>query len=307
MDEFNHGIYHPEAIRDFLIHAYRAWDRAPGFVVLAGEGNYDYLNRQGHGDNLVPPLMVGTPWGLFPTDNRYADVAGDDGVPEMAIGRLPVVTPSELEALTAKIAAYESDLRYRDRNVLFLADNPDEAGDFPSDSDALAATLPPETPTDRISLSDQTLAGARQMLFEGIDSGVFLLNYIGHGGVDRLADEGLFLVSDVAALANDDRLPILTAMSCMVGQFGLPGYDGLSESLVLRQGGGAIAVWAATGMSVNDQALPLDRQFINDLLASEIPTIGEIVVNTVAAEGGGLSRYMLDIYNLQGDPALRVR
>ena len=50
-------------------------------------------------DNLLPPLMAATPHGLFASDNRFADVEGDDGVPEMAIGRLPVVTSDELDAV----------------------------------------------------------------------------------------------------------------------------------------------------------------------------------------------------------------
>jgi hypothetical protein len=95
-DEFNYGLSSPEAIRDFLSYAYHNWKKAPRYVVLVGEGTYDYKDNLGYGDNLLPVLMVATPHGLFASDNRFVDVVGNDGVPEMAIGRLPVATSSEL-------------------------------------------------------------------------------------------------------------------------------------------------------------------------------------------------------------------
>ena len=37
MDEFSHGLFSPEAIRDFLAYAYDHWKKAPAYVVLVGE------------------------------------------------------------------------------------------------------------------------------------------------------------------------------------------------------------------------------------------------------------------------------
>ena len=79
--------------------------KAPKYVVLAGEGTFDYKDNQGHGGNLIPPIMIGTPEGLFPSDNHFADIDGDH-IPEMAIGRLPVVTSEELMDVIKKIMAY---------------------------------------------------------------------------------------------------------------------------------------------------------------------------------------------------------
>ena len=81
-DEFNYGIADPRAIRAFLGYAYRRWPVRPRYVVLAGQGSFDYKDYTGHGDCLVPPLMVNTPYGLFASDVGLADVSAD-GVPEM--------------------------------------------------------------------------------------------------------------------------------------------------------------------------------------------------------------------------------
>ena len=77
-DEFNHGVPSPEAIWRFLRFAHLNWDVSPRYVLLAGEGSYDYKNRLGHGDSVVPSLLAPTPYGLYPSDFLYADVAGND-------------------------------------------------------------------------------------------------------------------------------------------------------------------------------------------------------------------------------------
>ena len=107
MDEFNDGVSSPQAIQAFLSHAYQSWERPPRYVVLVGAGTFDHRDLLGQGDSLVPPLLVGTPFGLVASDNRLAAVDGEDRIPEMAVGRLPVVSAPELQAYLDKIVAYE--------------------------------------------------------------------------------------------------------------------------------------------------------------------------------------------------------
>ncbi len=308
MDEFNYGIYSPEAIRNFLSFAYYNWSKAPRYVVLAGEGTFDYKDNQGHGGNLIPPIMIGTPQGLFPSDNYFADINGDH-IPEMAIGRLPVVTPEELTDIIGKTIAYENSSGGTwTKQVLMLADNPDDGGDFSVDSNNVATLLPSGYTAYKIYLSEHPIEEARQMVLNGINNGAFLLNYVGHGGLDRLAQEGLLLTSDVASMTNQNRLPVVTAMTCVVGNFSHPGYDSLSEVLVLKQNGGAVAVWSPTGMSINSEAVILDEMFFMSTFTGRKQTLGDVVLK--ALEKGsmnGVSGFILDIYNLMGDPALKLK
>ncbi len=51
-------------------------------------GSYDWRSVQGYGDNLLPMLLVDR-GGSLSTDARFADLTGDDGVPEIAVGRVP--------------------------------------------------------------------------------------------------------------------------------------------------------------------------------------------------------------------------
>jgi len=307
-DEFNHGRSSPHAIRDFLAWAVAHWSVAPRHVVLAGRGTYDYRDLGGFGDNLLPPLYLGTSHGLAAADNRFACVAGDDNVPDLAIGRLPAATAAELQAMVDKIIAYEAlPGGAWSRRALVVADNPDPAGDFPADSETVAAELPPWLRLRRISLAEQTAVEAREALVSGIATGAGLVNYLGHGGVDRLAAEGVLRLDDVPLLANGARLPLVLAFTCAAGECTIPGYPGLGEALLTRPAGGAIAVYAPAGLSDNAAAVEL-----NAALAAELgrghATLGEALRAALAAwaPADPTAAYHRDLYILLGDPALRL-
>ena len=100
-DEFSHGIRDANAIWSFLRFAHKRWKVAPRYVVLAGEGSFDYKDYLGHGDSIIPTLLAPTIDGLFPSDNLYADVKGNDFLPDLAIGRLPVINAEELRAVSS--------------------------------------------------------------------------------------------------------------------------------------------------------------------------------------------------------------
>ena len=141
-DEFNYGIATPEAVRDFLEYAWHNWQTPPRYVVRIGEGTYDYKDVQGTGETLMPPVLVGTPFGLFASENRLADVDGsEDGLPEMIVGLLPADSSATLSAMIDKIMAYEASSGAWKNQVLMVADNTDGGGNFPVDSDAVAALI----------------------------------------------------------------------------------------------------------------------------------------------------------------------
>lgn len=308
LDEFNYGIYSPRAVRDFLGYAHSRWKMRPRYVVLAGDGTFDYKNYQEYGGNLLPPAMVGTPFGLAASDGYYADV-DEDYMPEMAIGRLPALTPAELRSVIGKIIAYETQNGGQwEKHVLMAADNPDFGGDFPSDSDEIISLIPPDYSVSRIYLSDYQVNIAREMLKEEINSGAALLNYIGHAGPDVLANEKMLTAKDVGGLANGTRLPVLTAMTCLAGNFSYPGYDSIAEVLLLEENGGAAAIWAPTGFSMNFRSKILNRAFFRARFKKDRVTLGDVVLRALGEYGtSGGAEYMLDIYNIIGDPALRMR
>jgi hypothetical protein len=253
-DEFAFGAPNPHAIHDFLAYAWQSWSLPPRYVVLAGAGTYDYRNFLGFGDDLLPPLMIRTPSGLFPSDNALGDVDGD-GLPEMAVGRIPALTAADLEAYTAKIAAYESSgAAAWNGNALFLADATDRGADFAAESVGVATQLPAGYAVEQIDLTTVPLADARSRLFSDLGNGVAFLDYLGHGALDRLSSGGLLTDDDVPSLTNGGRLPVLTAMTCTINRFAVPGVPSLGELLVKSAAGGAGAVWGPSGLSDQGEA-----------------------------------------------------
>lgn len=308
-DEANHGIADPNAIRSFLRLAVASWSLPPRYVLLAGAGSWDFRDNLGHGGNLVPPLLARTDEAVpsvFATDALYADLAGDDGVPEIAVGRLPAVDAGELAAYAAKIAGFESAAASAD--VLMLADNPDRAGDFPADSDRLLGRVPAGYTPSRIYLSELSLVEARARLFDRLRRGTGLVNYLGHGGIVNLAHEGLLTADDLPVLEGLDLAPVISTFSCYIGYFAIPGFDSLGEQLVLAPDGGAAAVVAPNYLSQNAQARVLNDRFLREVFRDEgEATLGEAFRRALAAAGGSVAPGTLLKYGILGDPALGLR
>jgi hypothetical protein len=308
MDNFHGGSTNPHAIHDFLSWAHGNWSTPPRYVALIGEGSLDYRNILGYADSVMPPLMVQSQGGIFPSDNRIADTNGD-GLPEVAIGRIPVHTPAELDAYVDKITAYESSGSPAwAANAVMLADATDGGADFSDDSEQIAALTGSSYTLGRIYLTTTPIDAARTQLFQSINTGASLIDYVGHGGLDRLSGDGLLTNDDASALNNGERLPILTAMTCTVNRFAVPGVPCLGEALVKKAGGGAAAVWGPSGLSLHGEAKLLAEHFYQKAPQADSGLLGDWVVRSLrefTALGGDGS--MLDIYNLLGDPALRVR
>jgi hypothetical protein len=307
-DEFNGGVASPYALRSFLRYAWRNWRVRPRYVVLAGDGSYDYRDNLGLGGNLVPPMLIPTDHGLFASDTWFADVAGGPA-PEIAIGRLPAANAEELGRLVDKILLREGaagqDWTGR---LVALADDGDDAGDFAADSDRISDLAPADVAVDRIHLGPLSIGGARAALFSALADGAGLVSYFGHAGYDTLADEGLLTTADVASLGNAAGPTVLTAMTCLAGDFSLPGYPGIGEVLVRSASGGAAAVWAPTGLSVDSLAGVLAEGFYRSVFADRKARVGDAVLAAMRAyEKTRNPPFMLGIYVLLGDPAMRLR
>ncbi|HID44812.1 MAG TPA: hypothetical protein EYP34_03525, partial [Chromatiaceae bacterium] len=249
---FNHGIEDPAAIRRFVDYARDHWLVAPRYLALVGDSSYDHrgLLDGVRDDHKVPALFIGTPDGMFAADNLYGAMRGN--APRVAVGRIPVRTNAELRAYLDKLQAWESALVI-DLPVQLVADDADvEAGDFPADS---TNVLRPEVPAALLAAQDIYLDAAdpgkaHDDLLVALNDGRGLVNYLGHGGIDRLAEEGILTSENVPALANT-QTPVMTALSCVVNRHALAGVDSLGEQLVVGTDAGAIAMWAPTGLSQN--------------------------------------------------------
>jgi Peptidase family C25 len=324
-DEFSAGRVTPHAIQDFVRWAALHWDLPPRYLVLVGDGTYDYRNLKQYGDNLVPPLLVATDFGLFSSDSLFGDVNGD-GLPCISVGRFPVHTPDEFDAMAAKISAYESQAFPSLRSLLIADQSPDPngAGDFAATVGQLAFVLNPRYQTTSVSppsylthpeLLPSDYLSIRASIQSEWNKGVDLVSYVGHGSYSSWGSGMGYLSVNSdnpnqvgLALTNLARLPIVTAMTCVAGQYSNPGYTSLMEALVMQNNGGAIATLAPTGLSHHD-----DSSFINERLTEQFKEnrstrLGDIVLQAFCLYQSSKNPKItsLWIYNLLGDPALNV-
>lgn len=308
-DEFNFGEKSPLAIRDFLAFAQANWKLAPRFVLFAGDASYDPRNYLGAGDfDLVPTKLIDTTFLETASDDWFADF-NDDGLPEMYVGRLPVRTSAEAIALVAKIVNYDLPSGkgpVSQRSVLLVADRNDWFN-FEQASEQLHSLVPATTNVDELFRGRLDDAAAKERLIDFINLGQSIVNYTGHGSTNVW--RSLFTTPDIPALENGERLPLFITMTCLNGFIQDPVTESLAEGLLKAEGGGAIAVWASSGLTLPAQQALINQQLYRLIFAgagvkSQPVTIGEAASRAKSAtDDMDVRRTWL----LLGDPTMRLK
>ncbi len=317
-DEFSGGVFDAEALHDFLAYAFYHWQSpAPRFVLLVGDGHYDFKNFYGGNvPNFIPPYlkMVDPYVGETATDNRLVTVVGDDALPDMAIGRLPVNTYDEINAMVGKIVAYETMPINGDWTMrhLFISDNPDSAGNFWELSNAVADVLvrPPYV-VNKIYYGQPPYTSplpTRQAIVNAYNQGALIISYVGHSSIPWWAAEILFSTTQVPLLNNAERTPIMLPMTCYDGYYQDPRFPSLGEAVVRVNGRGAVASWSPTGLGVAHGHDYLERGFYTSVFINGNPNLGDATTAGKVNLYGGDPRFLdlLDTFLLFGDPAMNV-
>lgn len=297
---FTDGEPDPLAVRELLSFAWHNWNTAPRFTALVGNGSLDYRDLMGLGGNWLPPALAVTDGGSFPSDSILGDVVGDDGVPEVAVGRFPVTSGEELTRALDAIEAFEAT--HEQGSALFAADD-SESSDFAAAARSLTGWTSPDRRLE-IDLNSETLQEARDRLMSTWGGSLSWLTYVGHGGLDRIGTEGLLTSADVSTLAEMPSTPVVLGWTCNMVRFDIPGFVSLGEQLV--SSGTSAGVFSATGWSNHGHSDELRAAFSAVAFGSDVETIGDAMLWAHrAASDAPLAVHR--VYMLLGDPALRLR
>jgi hypothetical protein len=338
-DEFGYGLQSPQAIRDFLSHAYTNWQTpAPRYVVLAGDATYDYLDHRGLGTvNYVPGYLIYTEHlGETVTDDWYGRVSGEDALCDLSIGRLPAGSAAQAEAMVAKIVAYESALNTKSwqKRTIFAADNQEEnwEGIFEVMAEEgiarqAAGMAEPqrfylqEYENELLSVSDLTTD-----LLNSINAGALMLHYSGHANVNIWGTEKILDNSnsggsprqDVSLLANEGAYPFVVGMACLSGYFIYPAlgaysaesWVSLAEGFLRPQTQGAVAALMPSGMTeVNGQRV-LSNALMDAIFSEDRRRLGDAVAaakQALLANAADGYQEVADTFILFGDPATELK
>ena len=314
-DQYAGGFPEPEAIHAYLANTYLNWNPLPEYVLLVGDASFDPKQYRDTTTKtwIAPYLLEVDPWiGEVPTDNRFVtfDGGNSDNLPDMIIGRFPVNSLSETQTVVDKIVDYETIPVFGSWNgrIPFIADDEDNAGDFAYHSNNLInqyLTAPLITPKIYLNVTVNNADDMNADLLNLWDQGNGIIFYNGHSSRFQWAAERVFHQDDVVSLTNGGRLPIVVEMTCLTGSFHLPGTSTLDESLLRQEGGGAVAVWGATGLGVATGHQELSSAFLQSLITDGNPNIGQAIL------AGKLNlkyfnRDLADTFTLLGDPYLHL-
>ena len=317
-DEFSGGQMDRAAIADFIQYTYDNWQPVPTYVLLMGDATYDYRNIIGGVIGGGRPSFVPSQYyqarerGHSPSDYLYTLVDGDDLLPDLALGRLPVESTEQADRTVDRVIRYDTDPEVGDwrSRVIYLA-NHHARGIFSEPSDALAENYTQPFGLESVKIynpdnSDVPNATGGSYL-EALNAGALLVNFAGHGSADFM--QFVFaLTSDwdyLGRVDNGRQLPLVLAFSCLNGNFVNPKVYSVGQVFTTMKDGGAIAYVSASAISfVSQNDLLSDniyRQIFEDGVLTFGPTLNAAKVSVLAAHSSWVEAAVT--MQLFGDPA----
>ncbi len=300
-DEFNYGAISALSIRNFLNYAYSNWQTPPQYALLMGDSSYDPRNYEGFGYwNLIPSKFVPSFEATeIPSDEALADF-NNDGLAELAIGRIPARTAAHITNVLNKTMLFETPaMQSFDRGSLFAYDEP-RSFNFATMSQSIRDKLPLSMPALMV---DRLAPNSATTLLQGLNSGKYIVNYAGHGAAGVWQNAGFFGLTQAEQITNAPT--IFTMLTCYNGYFIRPNFDSLSERLLNSPIGGSVISWASTSATTPDVQMVMAQRFYDRLAVGNITRVGDLVrdAKQVLPSGSDV-RYS---WVLLGDPLLKTR
>ncbi len=276
------------------------------FVVLVGDapppdGSHAALSAAGR-DRFTPTFRVASKvdcyWGGgpdFASDNPYADL-NDDGVPDVAVGRLTAHSTEELGTMIRKTLAYEEchDFGPWRTKINFVAGQ-GGLGDL-ADSllegvvrKAIVSGVPPSYQTTltyaswRSQYCPDPHAFHECCLARFNEHALFCV-YMGHGSPRELepaefpdCTQAVLGCDDCRRLHCDFAPPIALLFCCYAGAFAEP-QNCLAEEL-LGNPQGSVAVLAGSNVTMPYSMTVLGREAMHEYFVNHRSTVGELILH----------------------------
>jgi uncharacterized repeat protein (TIGR01451 family) len=305
-DEFNFGERSPYAIKSFLKTAATNWQKKPRYLLLMGDASVDPRDYLGFGYfDFVPTRIITTTLMKTASDDWFSDL-DNTGFAQIATGRLPARTTDDASTMVSKIVNYEkgSNPGPWTSQALLVADVDDPFVSFTQEAQSIQTLLPPTIAVTNVFATGIDPQTARDEILAGINSGKLLVNYDGHGAVEVWSGEDLLDDTSAGTLTNGGQLPLFVIMNCLNGFFHDVYTQSLAEALLLSKNGGAVAVWASSGLTSPQPQLLMNQKLTNSLFQQPAPALGDAVKNAKANIDDADARATFILFS---DPLLHLR
>lgn len=299
-----------------------AYDDNPNLLYVQLVGDYnDVKSNLGTGENV-------------PMDPTLGHVAGNDNFGDLIIGRFSANSPAEVTVQVDKAINYEQMATGGDWLSVGMGIGSNEGASNGDDGeidyvhiDVIKENkLLPYTYTDVLEMYHNPSAPSASAVATGINDGLSLINYCGHGSSNSWGTSG-FSNSNIAGLTNSDMLPIIISVACNNGTFN-GGSNCFAEAWLKKENGGAVAVLMSS-ISQPWQPPMRGQDYFNDLLTGGYDyignpgngtstaaedhrsTFGSLVFNALvlmyAESGGPDDLNTIKTWTIFGDASLQVR
>lgn len=329
-NEFSGGKQDVTAIRDFTKYLYE--NAGLKNLLIFGKGTFDYKNILGEDLSFVPIYESRnslSPLYTYGSDDYLAFMEDDEGeweenfggdhTMDIGVGRLPVKSKEEAQAVINKIKLYGSKetVGQWKKKVVFVAENGD-GNLHQRDAEKLSVLIdttyhsfnPEKIYVDAYPIEvypGRTSAPkVNEAIDEAIDNGAFIINYTGHGNEDQWAKSEIFTTDMIDQLTNTPLFPLFVTATCEFGRHDDTDQISGGEDLVLKKDAGAIALITTCRPVFAPSNYDLNLAFYNEIFAKEngaYKTLGEVFRNTKNNSLNGVNNRN---FSLLADPSLTL-
>ncbi|MCG8700113.1 MAG: C25 family cysteine peptidase [Bacteroidales bacterium] len=245
------------------------------------------------------------------SDNSYGYIAGNDKYQDILIGRFSAENANHVRTQIERTIHYERDLSSSAdffKKGIGIASS---EGSNPSDAEHLDRIHKDLEKYGYSITKCYQKGGTVQKLADLINQGAGIINYTGHGNFTTWGAPA-FNVKHVNKLTNENELPFVISVACVVGRF--PGRTCFAESwLRATNNGKPTGAVAFAGSTIYQPWYPplTGQDDMNDfLMADKVRTFGGMLVNgffRMQDKWGGQGQNLADSWTCFGDPSVQMR
>jgi Peptidase family C25/Secretion system C-terminal sorting domain len=327
-NEFSSGSQDITAINDFMEYLYNQPSSPLKYLLLFGDGSYDYKNRIVPNTNFVPTYQSENSIdiiGSLTSDDFYGLLDANEGswvstneLMDISIGRLPVKTLQEATDVVNKIINYKTNTSSFDdwrKTITFIADDED-FNTHMAQADALASMVENQCSfiTEKIYIdkypqvingTQESYPEAEQKIVRSFRRGSLIMNFTGHGGSGQFASENILDTNSLDTL-NNSNYPLMITATSENSRYDNPAFTSFGEQFLLKPNAGSIASYTTTRLVFSSPNFTLNQAVYNTIfnkVSGKYKTLGETfmeVKNLNASNSNNRN------FTLLGDPALTL-